>query len=429
MSDFAQRIFEELPLTTGESRLNRLREEGRIQFKTLGLPDKRVEEWKYTSLLALEQRKALPGADVADGKVTFMPEPMADIAVQLSLVNGDLSDISGEPVDGVRIQSLHSALEESPESIFPMLESLEIAKRGQGFSALNNATLGPGVVIHVAANVDAGELLLQWNCSDQVEQTLLNSRVLLILEDGAKLHLIEQFENRSEDTSIFNVVVQSKLGTEAELVHTRFQHQSASSILINRTEVSQADSSRLHFTALDLGSGLTRHDVKSKLQGTGASCHLNGACVGSGHSHVDHHLYADHVAGDCQSSQLFRAVAMDRSRIVFNGKVHVFKGADGSEAKQSSAGLLLSKLAEIDAKPELEIYADEVIANHGATVGQLDDKALFYLQSRGLNLVQATNLLTMAFCRSVTDQLPSIVLREVLGERLSSALNGVVDNV
>ena len=185
----------------------------------------------------------------------------------------------------------------------------------------------------------------------------------------------------------------------------------------------------MHFTALDLGEGLARHDVRAVLLEKAAVCELNGACIGRGQSHADHHLEAAHVAGECESSQLFRAVAMDRSRVVFNGKVHVFDGADGTEARQSSAGLLLSKLAEIDAKPELEIYADEVIASHGATVGQLDDEAMFYLQSRGLDKSEARQLLTMAFCRSVTDRFDELSLREALGERLSQALESGVKNV
>jgi Fe-S cluster assembly protein SufD len=429
MSEFAQNLLRDIAPSGDDSWLSGVRAQGREQFERHGLPDKRIEEWKYTSLLALEKRTSVLGTTDAANRATYKPAPLADAGNQISMIDGEFSEMSGEAVKGVRVQSLSAGLAESPEWIHAMLGSLDISQPSQSFSALNSATLGPGVVIQVPAHVDAGEILLQWNNGESTEDSLFNSRVLLVLEEGAKLHLLEQFENRSEDSSTFNLVTQSTLGEAAELVHTRLQQQSSSSSLITRIEVSQASNSQFKFTSLDLGTGLARHDVKAKLLGDGASCELNGACVGSEQSHTDHHLYADHIAENCQSSQLFRAVAMDRSRIVFNGKVHVFKGADGTEAKQSSAGLLLSKLAEIDAKPELEIYADEVIANHGATVGQLDDKALFYLQTRGLNKIQATNLLTMAFCRSVTDQLPSIALREALGERLSGALQGVVENV
>ncbi len=432
MSELARNLAEGLPLETGnasQSWLEDLREKGHKQFKSLGLPGKRVEEWKYTSLLALERRKAVLGTAIAGSKATFQPEPLADNSVQISMLNGELAEIVGEVKAGVRILSLRNAMQEGSANVQNMLESLEIEQRGQGFSALNTAALNPGVFIYLRRNVNAGELLLQWNSGESPDESLFNSRVVIVLEEGASLQLLEQFENRPEDSSILNVVTQIELGQKSELAHTRLQQQSSSSVLITRTDVSQASNSRFHFTALDLGTGLARHDVKTDLAGKGASCGLNGACVGSKQSHVDHHFYAAHVAGDCESSQVFRAVAMDRSRIVFNSKAHVFDGADGTEAKQSSAGLLLSKLAEIDTKPELEIYADEVIASHGATVGQLDAAALFYMQTRGLSKDEARDLLTMAFCRSVIDHMPSESLRESLGERLSCALKGGADHV
>ena len=194
-------------------------------------------------------------------------------------------------------------------------------------------------------------------------------------------------------------------------------------MLINRTEVSLAASSRYSFTGMDLGTGLARHDVRAAFQGESASCSLNAAVLGSEKAHVDYHLESDHRALNCQSRQLFRAVAGGRSRVVFNGRVHVAPGADGSDSQQSSAGLLLSRTAEIDAKPELEILADEVVAAHGATVGQLDPMALFYLRSRGISEQQARNMLTLAFCRSVIDQVPLESLHAALAGRLEGAMD------
>jgi Fe-S cluster assembly protein SufD len=339
-----------------------------------------------------------------------------------------LSAIYGDPLPGIRVLPLHSALQEGKPDLQAILEALEIDQKGQGFSALNTATLDAGLLIEVDEGVDAGDLLLQWGNGRGEASALFNSRVVLVLGRGARLQLVEQYENMPDEACVLNVVMQHSLAEDAELSLTRIQQQSASSILVTRTDVSQSANSRFHFTGLDLGEGLSRHDVTATLLGHGSSCALNGACMSRGQSHVDHHYEAAHIAGDCQSSQLFRAVAKDRGRVVFNGKVHVYKGADGTDARQSSAGLLLSKLAEIDAKPELEIYADEVIASHGATVGQLDEEALFYMRSRGLDLDAARNLLTMAFCRSVTDQLPVAALREPMGERMTRSLEAGADN-
>jgi Fe-S cluster assembly protein SufD len=197
-------------------------------------------------------------------------------------------------------------------------------------------------------------------------------------------------------------------------------------VLISLTEVRQADGSRYEHTGLDLGGGLVRHDLHAMLDGEGAACSLHAACVMTGRRHVDTHLDIEHNSPACTSSQLFRGVLTGRSRAVFNGRVLVSAGADGSEAKQSSAGLLLSPHAEIDAKPELEIHTDEVVASHGATVGQLDENALFYLRSRGLAEQAARQVLTLAFCRSVIDAMPCERLRRALGDRLHAALDAEV---
>ena len=423
MSDIENRLLDQITSDGGDAVpgwLAALREQGSERFRNQGLPTTRVEEWKYTSLRALEQR--VLADENGAGVKAVAPQPLAELPVCISMIDGDMVGSDGEIPPGARIMPLRQALANVEPGMQTVLEALETGQLGQGLSALNTAALNSGVVIHVDKDVQAGDMLLQWSGSESAGESLFNARVLILLEAGASLNLVEQFENAADESAMLNVVVQCSLAENAELTHTRLQQQSASSVLVTRGEITQAANSRLQFTGLDLGEGLARHDVHTALAGEGASCALNGACITRNSSHVDHHLEADHIAGNCQSSQLFRAVAGDRSRVVFNGKVHVRKGADGTEASQSSKGLLLSKLAEIDAKPELEIYADEVIASHGATTGQLDDEALFYMQSRGLDRNEAKNLLTMAFCRVVTDQLPVAALREPLGERLSRSL-------
>jgi Fe-S cluster assembly protein SufD len=206
------------------------------------------------------------------------------------------------------------------------------------------------------------------------------------------------------------------------LRHTRLQQESPKAVLVTRSDIRQAQDSNYHYSGLDLGGGLVRHDINVELRDSGAECRLHGACLARGRAHVDNHMDVEHTGPGCKSDQLFRGVLGDRSRAVFNSRVYVAAGADGTEARQSSAGLLLSPHAEIDAKPELEIHADEVIASHGATVGQLDEDALFYLRSRGMDMATARNLLTMAFCRSVVEQLPSEALRKALGARLEAGL-------
>jgi len=431
MSEAAHKLVDSLPVATEgpvPAWLAELRERGAGQFRVNGLPDKQVEQWKYSSLFGLEQLDPLVGKVDADIEPATDMQPLAGLETRVSMVDGMFSALHGTPVEGCRIFPLHDVLNGQHRGLRSVLEELVTDTRNLGFSALNTAALGAGLLIEVEGGVDAGELLIQWHQANEQAGKLFNSRVVVLLGEGARLQLVEQYENEPGQASILNMVMQFRLAEGAELSLTRYQQQSESSYLVTRTDGSQSANSSFHFTGLDLGDGFARHDVKAALMGPGAKCALNGACMGRGQSHADHHLEAAHIAHDCQSSQLFRSVADDRSRVVFNGKVYVAEGADGTDAEQSSAGLLLSKLAEIDAKPELEIYADEVIASHGATVGQLDEEALFYLRSRGVGRDDARNILTMAFSRSVTDCLPVAALREPLGERLTRRLEGSSGN-
>jgi len=395
--------------------LNALRQRAQDQFQ--GLPGRKTEQWKYTVIPEQGVRSPIDVADPIDAGV---PAALIDSADRLVMVNGELDADHGVSREGLVIQSLGDALREGHGPLLALLESLPIDEPQHAFSQLNTAALGQGIYIHVSAGVDAGELLLQWPCGPD---TMEYSRLCLVLEPGARLHLVEQFENGAETSARMNLVEQVVLGEGAELTHSRLQHYPEESLLINRTEVSLAASSRYSFTGMDLGAGLARHDVRAAFQGESASCSINAAVLGSENAHVDYHLESDHRALNCQSRQLFRAVAGGRSRVVFNGRVHVAHGADGSDSQQSSAGLLLSRTAEIDAKPELEILADEVVAAHGATVGQLDPMAMFYLRSRGISEQQARNMLTLAFCRSVIDQVPLESLHAALAGRLEEAMD------
>jgi Fe-S cluster assembly protein SufD len=425
MDNLSRQFAESLALESGAvapSWLANLRARGAASFDANGLPGPGVERWKYTSLRPLERRAPRLGRPAAGLQSRAAPEPLVGSVPRVVLVNGDWSVLDGALPPGMTVRPLRQALEDGDAAVRRQVESLAFDDRSQGFSALNTATLGAGVYVHVDENADAGALLLQWLSAAHDE--LFNARVCVVLEAGARLELLEQFQDGTDQPPLLNVVVQCRLGVAAELRHLRLQEEPSKAVLVTRTELAQESASRYDYTGLDLGGGLLRHDIDVRLQGTGAACRLHGACVARDRTHVDHHLDVDHASPDCASSQLFRGILADRSRAVFNGRAHVAAGADGTEARQSSAALLLSPYAEIDAKPELEIHADEVVASHGATVGQLDEDALFYLRSRGLSLADARSLLTLAFCRSVLDGLPDGAARKAFAGRLEAALQG-----
>jgi len=424
MSELTQQLAANLPQGAGPGPewVQVMRETAAGQFREFGLPTRRDEAWKYTDLRTFEQRRIqLPGtAGTPDSQVP-RSNAMTDMAYQVDLLDGRLADQRGQLPEGVTILPMAEALEQDIDALKALLESLPAtAASTDGFTSLNTATLERGLFIHVAAGVDAGNLALNWVAGAHDAETLVNARMCLVLEEGAGLQLFEQFENSSGNNA--NIVVQVELAERAGLNHVRFQQEPDDSILITRTEVAQQSGSDYRYYGFDLGGGLVRHDLHSSLLGTCAKVALNGAYLLNGQRHVDNHARVDHVAPACASEQYFRGVAGGNSKAVFNTAVCVHPGADETEASQSNANILLSTMAEVNTKPELEIYADEVVASHGATVGQLDEQAVFYMRSRGLSDADARQMLTTAFCRSVSDRLSDAALGEAISARMMDVM-------
>jgi Fe-S cluster assembly protein SufD len=429
MSELAAQLDSALPenFGSGPEWLKVLRKNGADEFRAYGLPTRKDEAWKYTGLgaLALDQVRLATGFEDHISGVTH-PSPLVETGLQIEMLDGQILKEIGEQLAGVTLLPMADALKSGVNGLQSLLESLSepAAKSGStnGFSALNSATLDSGLVIHVSAGTDAGSLSLIWSTRSTDSPLLFNSRICVILEQDAKLELLEHFESPTDNTNTSNIVLQADLGANATFQHIRFQQESDEAALITRTEVSQQADSEYAYYGFDLGGGLVRHDLHTSLKGSGAKSAINGAYLLDGNRHVDNHARVDHMAPGGFSDQYFRGVASGRGRAVFNTAVCVHPGADETEARQSNANILLSARAEVDTKPELEIYADEVVASHGATVGQLDEQAVFYMRSRGLSEQDARQLLTTAFCRSVSDKLADQILGEVISERMMDVM-------
>lgn len=417
-----------LPLNGGEGPdwLTSLRRSAAESFRNHGLPSRKDEAWKYTALTRLDQAGVKMGTGFESWESGLMnPGPLVSADVQVNMLDGQFLELVGDLPAGLSILPLAVALQDDVDGLRDLLESLEETRStgsGDGFSRLNSAMLDAGLLIHVAAGVNAGRVSVSWSTRGLATPLLFNSRVCIILEEGASLELLEQFESPDENVNSSNVVVQASLGKKSNLSHVRFQQEEEEASLITRTEVSQYGESEYSYFGFDLGGGLVRHDLHAELLEPGAKAAINGAYLLDGNRHVDNHSRVDHKAPGGVSDQYFRGVAGGRGRAVFNTAVCVHPGADETEATQSNANILLSALAEVDTKPELEIYADEVVASHGATVGQLDEQAIFYLRSRGLSERDARQMLTTAFCRSVSDKLSDPELGEVISERMMAVM-------
>jgi Fe-S cluster assembly protein SufD len=330
-----------------------------------------------------------------------------------------LAGIRADHAAGLTVLPLADAIDRFEDRLRPLIEAENINGASRAFAALNTAFLEHGLVIHVAQGVDAGSLLLRWAFSPGEASRMGHFRMILLLENGARIRLVEQFQSSEATANALNVIIQAELGEGAELSHVRLQAESADATLLTSTSIGQAAGSTYSYRGFDLGCGLARHELNTQLSGPEAYADISGAFVLDGRRHVDNHVSVSHEATDCRSEQFFRGVLGGRSRGVFNGRALIQPGADGSSVQQSNANLLLSDLAEMDTKPELEIYADEVEASHGATVGQLDENAVFYMRSRGLSSAEARRMLTAAFCHAVTDRLQD--------RELASRIAGLVD--
>jgi len=410
----------------GPEWLNETREKAARSLEANGLPVRRDEAWKYTPMRVLESMNpSIRGLkdDPTGVEVALPDEDLLENPDQvIDIFDGVFADCRPLNREGITVLSLEQGLVAYEARLRDWIEKVDITGSAGAFAALNTAFLEQGVVIVVGENFDAGDLLLRWTFSGRHEAGMHNVRIVLLLETGAKLRLTEQFIDNAEQARALNVINHFELGQSSELDHIRVQHEPEDTILISSTQVRQAARSQYRHAGFDLGGALVRHELAAELAGPGAHAAFTGAFVLDGDRHVDTHASVDHAARDCSSEQFFRGVLGGRSRGVFNGRALIRPGADGSSVRQSNANLLLSDLAEMDTKPELEIYADEVEASHGATVGQLDEIAVFYLRSRGLSEAAARGILTGAFCRAVSDRLDDKKLAAKIAELIDKAM-------
>jgi Fe-S cluster assembly protein SufD len=400
------------------------------------LPGRKDERWKYFSLQKLEsaQPELGTGSAAALQPDTALLSDVGGVCLRISVGSAlELpDDLLNSLPSGLRLLTLQQAV--ADPALSGRLADLVMAVDCQGpsrvFEALNTASLDSALVIHVAEGKDAGRVHLEW--LQAVANRLDNFRLMVLLEKGAQLQLLETYpasETPNQDSQpVFNLLSQVQLAESAQLDHLRVQSASEQNHLLQFVSVDQASDSQYRYTGFEMGGGLVRNDLNCQLNGKGANTNLAAAFIGNGESCIDYHIIADHQATHCTSEQNFRGVLGGRSKGVFNGKALIRPGADDSIVRQSNANLLLTDLAEMNTKPELEIYADEVEASHGATVGQLDEQALFYLQTRGIDKTDARRMLTGAFCRAIGNRLSDRKLVEQIEALLDAAMPGISEH-
>ncbi|HEY9400292.1 MAG TPA: Fe-S cluster assembly protein SufD [Luteimonas sp.] len=388
-----------------------------------GLPGARNEAWKYTSLRALERRTF---ASVATSPVDIDATLLADIpAPRLVFINGRFashhSDIDGLPA-GVELLPLSRLLLDSDPRAANFLQR-RFERGDEVFAQLNAALADDGAVVRVEAGVQvAAPIHFVFVGAPAEHDVAWHSRHLIELRAGASLTVVEHHRHAGEHLHLGNALTHVHVGNGSQLLHARVQNESVRATSLHRTDAVLGRDANYRRVDLELGSALSRHELNVRLEGDGARLSADGVLLATGRRHLDTRLGIEHIARDTTCDLLWRGLAAARGRAVFHGGIVIRPGADGANANLSNKNLLLSDTAEIDTQPVLEIHADEVKAAHGATVGQLDPTAMFYLRSRGLPETDARRLLTAAFCREVLGGVESPGVRDALSHALERTL-------
>jgi Fe-S cluster assembly protein SufD len=415
----------------GPSWLREPRRHAIARFAERGLPTPRDEEWKYTNLAPLA---AMP-LDLADDGAGEAPtdEALAPFLIgpaswnRLVFVNGryvaKLSTVRSLPAGG-HVGGLAEALITDAEMVRPYLGT-GAEQSGDAFGALNAAFWADGAFVRVPAGTSVEEpIQLLFLTTPREAPHAEHPRSLIVLERGSRLALVESYVALGASAYLTNAVTEVVLWPGADLDHHRIVLEGREAVHVGQTRVREEQDSQLASCTVVFGGRLVRNDVSAVLNAEGAECRLSGLFVVGGEQHVDIHTVIDHVAPRATSRQLYKGVLDGTARGVFSGRVVVRPGANGTDAHQTNKNLLLSDGVEVDSKPQLEIFADDVKCSHGAADGQLAADALFYLKSRGLDEAAARTLLTHGFANEVLGRIRVGPIRRWCEDLLTGRLRG-----
>ena len=395
-------------------------------FLKQGLPTAKNDAWKYTDL----RRLAMKEFRLASGS-SATPVGVLSFQNKVVFVDGRLwpSLPSGGPLERIHAPApfVRPAQQRVGERVFSLSESPSSQPspiKGEGaFERLNAAFANTELAIELA---DDQQLYLAHAWTSSSSNAMSHPRISIKLAANCKATLIEHHIGANAEANFTNSVLDIEIGANASLEHIRVQDDAASNFNIASIRATVARGASYVNHHYVLGGGLARTDIAVQLTGEHANAELHGLVFARDAQHLDVRTVIDHQVANTQSREDYRGIADQRGRVVFNGKVIVAKDAQRTDAAQSSRNLLLSPHAEIDTRPELEIYANDVKCAHGATVGQLDAAALFYLQSRGITREEARALLTHAFAAEVIERIPvAAVLEHVLARFMERMRTGV----
>ena len=418
--------IETLPMSSGDWMIDR-RLAALQRFETLGFPDRRSEAWRYTSVEALlEQGFVAPAKAQQRDRDHEIQRHLLELAAvgRLVFIDGQfMAELSVYPSEGVRVTSLRTAMANGDRQVLDAVGSLS-GLGDDGFAALNLAGFYDGAVIQIDPDIrlDAPMELLHLSTAG-AEGRKLPTRQLILMGRGSKAELIERFVSEDRQSRYFNhQVVEISLAEQASLSHKRIQMESRQAYHLSDLHIALQSKAEYSGVMASMGGCWSRTFITNRFKQPDAHCELDGLYLVDDGQLADFHLDVDHQVPNCSSGETFKGILRGSGRAVFDGLIQVGKGAQKSEAHLHNANLMLSRQAEVDTKPQLMILADDVVCSHGTSVGQLDDQAIFYLRSRGLDEQQARALLCQGFLAEIVEKFE----HQALIESLNNHMNFVV---
>lgn len=415
--------YKEFEKVVGNDSLNTIRKDGAINFESSNFPTKKEEEWKYTNISPILKHEFVPSPLCKDkaaiGNIEDYKIPSLDVHL-LVFINGlfdkNLSKV-GELREGIIIDNFLNQNKNNPEFLKKHLGKKESINNS--FNLLNNTFTYDGFVIFIPKNSIVEKPIHILNIATNNEsKTLIQPRNLIVAEENSQAKIISEYIGITDIEYFTNIQTEINVAENANVTFYKIQNEASSAYHIDKTEITQKESSVFSHFSLSFGAKIARNDINNLLDGEHIESHLYGLYLGNNDQHIDHHTFIDHAKPNCESNELYKGILDDKARGVFSGKILVNQIAQKTNAFQSNKSVLLSDEASVDAKPQLEIYADDVKCSHGATVGKLDDQAFFYIRSRGVSEESARSMLIRAFVDDIVSQITIEELKEKINHTI-----------
>ncbi len=408
--------------------LKDFRKNSSVKFDESQFPTKKVEEWKYTNVTPILKQNFIPSplAKPSTEKISIHGYKIQNLDVHLlvfvnGIFNKELSDI-GNVENGIIIDNLFNLTNTNPKFIHKFFQLNNNSENS--FNLLNNIFTYDGFVVYIPKNKIIEKPIHVLNISSgSGEKPLIQPRNFIIAEANTHANIISEYIGKNGSEYFTNILTDITLDENANISYYKLQKESDNAFHVDKTEITQKDSSVLNNFSLSFGSKIARNDINAKLDGKNIECHLYGLYLGNNDQHIDNHTFINHIKPNCMSNEMYKGILDDKAHGVFSGKILVDKIAQKTNSYQSNKAVLLSEDAGVDAKPQLEIYADDVKCTHGATVGKLDEEAYFYIRSRGVPAESARSMLIRAFIDDIVSQISIDELKEKVNHTIFEHLH------